>query len=87
MAENKPAALPQFESLQALTDYFDTHDIGEHLDHLGEAEFEVDMQRRQYFVAIDAELMKKVVAIAKSKQVSPEMLIHDWLQEQTLNAT
>jgi hypothetical protein len=86
MAENKPATLPQFESLQALTDYFDTHDMGEHLDHLREAHFDVDIKRRQYFVAIDAELMKKVAAIAKSREVSPEVLIHDWLQEQALKA-
>jgi hypothetical protein len=86
MEENKPTDLPQFESVQALTDYFDTHDMGEHLDHLKEAHFDVDIKRRQYLVAIDAEIMKKVVAIAKSRQVSPEVLIHDWLQEQALKA-
>lgn len=75
MAENKHTSLPHFESVQALTDYFDTHDMGDHLDCLGEAHFEVDIKRRQYLVAIDAGVMKKVAAIAKTRQVSPEVLI------------
>lgn len=86
MAENKLTSLPQFESMQALTDYFDTHDMGDHLDRLSEAHFEVDIQGRQYYVAIDADLMKKVAAIAKTRQVSPEVLINDWLEEQALKA-
>ncbi len=86
MAANKHTSLPQFESVQALTDYFDTHDMGDHLDRLSEAHFAVDIQRRQYFVAIDADVMKKVAAIAKTRQVSPEVLINNWLQEQVMKA-
>lgn len=86
MAENKSSSLPPFESVQALTDFFDTHDMGDYLADLPEAHFDVDIKRRQYFVAVDAELIKKVAAIAKAQQVSVEVLIHDWLQERALKA-
>ena len=86
MEENKPASLPSFDSLQALTEFFDTHDMGEHVDQMDEVRFDVDIKRRQYLVAIDAELMKKLAEIAKAQQVSPELLINTWLQELALKA-
>ena len=84
MAGNRSTSLPQFESVQALVDYFDTHDMGEHLDQMAEVSFDVDIQRRQYLVAIDAELMKKLAEIANAQQVSPEVLINTWLRELAL---
>ncbi|MBA3943160.1 MAG: hypothetical protein H0X37_01200 [Herpetosiphonaceae bacterium] len=86
MAENKSSSLPQFESIQELTDFFDTHDMGEYVEHMAEAAFDVDIKRRHYLVAIDADLMKKVVAIAKTQHVSAEALITHWLQEQAREA-
>ncbi len=86
MGENRQASLPPFDSAQGLTDYFDTHDMGEHLDQMVEVSFDVDIKRRQYLIAIDAELMKKLTEIAKAQQVSPEVLINTWLQEMALKA-
>lgn len=73
--------LPQFGSVQSLTEYFDTHDMGEHLNDMAEVEFDVDIQRRQYLVAVDAEVMQKLTEIAKAQQASSEALINAWLRE------
>lgn len=86
MAENNREVLPQFPSTAALTDFFDTHDMGDYIDALIEAEFEVNIKKRQYLVAVDANIMQQVIAIAKARQISTEMLINQWLEEQTRKA-
>ncbi len=84
MAKNRPETLPNFDSVQALTDYFDTHDMGDHLDHMAEVHFDVDIQRRRFLVAIDAELMRQLTEIAKTRQMSAEELVNAWLREMAL---
>ena len=86
MAGNRSASLPQLDSVQALTDYFDTHDMGEHLDDAAEVQFDVDLQRRQYLVAVDAEVMQKLSEIAKAQRVSSEALINARLREMAFKA-
>ncbi len=81
MGENRQGALPPFDSMQALADYFDTNDMGEHLDEMAEVSFEVDIKRRQRLIAIDAELMTQLTNLAKAQHISAELLINTWLQE------
>jgi hypothetical protein len=45
MAENDPASLPHFQSLQKLVEYFNAHNMGEHGDLLPEAQFKVDLKK------------------------------------------
>jgi hypothetical protein len=77
MAENNREVLPQFSSTAALTDFFDSHDMGDYIDALPEAQFEVNIKTRQYLVAVDANIMQ---------QVSAETLINKWLEEQARKA-
>ena len=86
MAENNRETLPQFPSPAALADFFDAHDMGDYIDALPEAQFEVNIKTRQYLVAVDANIMQQVIAIAKAQQVSAEALINKWLEEQTRKA-
>ncbi|HEY0738791.1 MAG TPA: CopG family antitoxin [Herpetosiphonaceae bacterium] len=86
MAENNREALPQFSSTAALTDFFDAHDMGDYIEALPEAQFEVNIKTRQYLVAVDANIMQQVIAIAKAQHISAETLINQWLEEQTRKA-
>lgn len=86
MAENNREVLPKFSSTAALTDFFDGHDMGDYIDALPEAQFEVNIKTRQYLVAVDANIMQQVIAIAKAQQVSAETLINKWLEEQARKA-
>jgi hypothetical protein len=87
MAESKSKKLPQFNSSQELVEFFDTHDLGEYESELPEADFDVDIKRHLYFVAIDGHLMGKLLEIAKGQQVSVEMLVDSWLKEKLLKAS
>ena len=70
-----------FQSLPELVEYFDSHDMGEHWDRMPKAHFEVDIKRRHCLLSIDKELLSKLSEIAKSRQVSVEVLIDAWLKE------
>ena len=87
MAENKSTSLPHFRSVQELVEFFDTHDMGEYWDHLPEAEFEVDIQRKFHLVSIDQDLMHQLSAIAKSQHTSVAVLIDSWLREKAAGAS
>ena len=84
MAKNKPRDLPQFESVDELVGFFDTHDLGEYLDQMPEADFDIDIGHKTHLFALDAELATKLTQIAKAKQVPAEVLINTWLREKML---
>ena len=43
MAENK---LPEFSSLEALTDFFDTNDMGDYWEGMPEVDFEISIAKK-----------------------------------------
>ncbi|HWP91280.1 MAG TPA: CopG family antitoxin [Thermodesulfobacteriota bacterium] len=81
MARNKAKALPKFESLDKLIEFFDTHDMGEYVDQMPEAHFDIRIKNRKHLVAIDEEIIPKLNKVAKKKKVSSEKLINTWLKE------
>ena len=76
MSENK---LPEFESVEELTVFFDSHDMGEF--DLPEVEFEIDIQKRTFLVPVDEKLMKRLMQAAHAQQTSTQVLINSWLEE------
>ncbi|RJP75790.1 MAG: hypothetical protein C4524_11355 [Candidatus Zixiibacteriota bacterium] len=60
---------------------FDSQDLGEELEAMPEANFEVDLQRKQHLFVLDAETAGKVQEIARKKRVPSQKLIEDWLHE------
>lgn len=64
-----------------LTDYFDTHDLGDALEQMPEAHFDVNIQRKTYLVSVDEATMKKLVEIAQRQRTSTDILVNDWLKE------
>jgi len=84
MSGNKSQSMPKFTSLDDLVEFFDTHDLGEYLDGMPDAHFEVDIQRRTHLFALDEELVDKLTEIALSRQVPSTELINSWLREKIL---
>ena len=74
----------RFDSLDDLVEFFDSHDLGEYWDQMPEAKFEVDMKRKAYLFAVDAELANRLMEIAKARHTSSEALINTWLREKIL---
>ncbi len=81
MTENNSKQLPKFESLEALTDFFDETDLGEYAGQMPEANFEVNLKSRKYFVAIDQELSEKLSEISKQEHLPSETIVNSWLRE------
>ncbi|NEO87053.1 MAG: hypothetical protein F6J87_22755, partial [Spirulina sp. SIO3F2] len=66
-----------------LVDFFDEQDLGEY--DLPEVQFDVDIQQRQHFVAVNERLMDRLMRTAKVRQVSVEELVDVLLSEQLAN--
>ena len=81
MEKSKSKKLPQLGSLDKLVKFFDTYDMGEYLDEMPKAQFDVNIKKRKHLFSLDDELEGKLTKIAKSKHISSEKLINAWLKE------
>ncbi len=85
MAESSSHNLPSHTSLEELVEFFDAHDMGDHLEQMPEAYFDVAIKRRTHLVAIDEELAGKLDEIAMVKRIPAETLVNAWLKEKILS--
>ncbi|MBS1252065.1 MAG: hypothetical protein MAG451_01101 [Anaerolineales bacterium] len=81
MAESETKSLPQFDSVEELVDFFDTHDMGEYWDQMPGVEFEIDIKHRTHLFAIEEDLAEQLTAVAKASKIPSERLINVWLRE------
>jgi hypothetical protein len=84
MQKSKPKNLPKFDSLDELVDFFDERDLGDYVDQMPEAHFDVELKQRTHLFAINEDLSIKLTEIAKAKQMPAETLINTWLREKIL---
>ncbi len=85
MTENNQKQLPKFDSLDALTRFFDENDLGEYIEEMPEANFEVDLKNRKFYVAIDQEISEKLSEISKHEHLPSEKIVNSWLREKISN--
>ena len=81
MDENR---LPEFDSIEDLVEYFDSHDLGKF--DLPEVHFEVDILKKTFLVAVDKTLMSKLGEVARAQHVSTGELVNSWLKEKAVQA-
>lgn len=55
MAENSSHNLPPYKSLDELVEFFETHDMGDYLEQMPDAHFDVAINRQPPLVEIDGE--------------------------------
>ena len=77
MAENSIQKLPNFNSLDELVEFFDSHDFGDEIAQMPEVDFDVNLKQRAYLVALDIELADKLTAIARAHHTSSEELVNN----------
>jgi hypothetical protein len=87
MGKNKAKTLPRSKSVKGLVDFFETHDMGDYLEKMPEAHFDVSIEKRKHLVALEEDIVDKLTEIAKSKKVSSESLINTWLKDKIRRAT
>ncbi|MBI5841337.1 MAG: hypothetical protein HZB19_14655 [Chloroflexi bacterium] len=84
MRENKTKRDPvpkNFKNVEEASDFWDTHDLSDYLDSTKEAYFDVDIQRRVYLTALEPQLARKLMEIARKQGITTETLINVWLTE------
>lgn len=81
MAENNEQKLPDFESLDELTAFFDENDMGDYLETMPEADFSVDIKRRSHYVAVDEEIADQISEISKNEHLPSGAIVNSWLRE------
>lgn len=84
MIKNKSKRLPGSKSLNKLVDFFDTHDLGDYWEDMPEINFEVDLRKRTHLFSLDSELATKLTEIAKSRKISSQSILNNWLKEKIL---
>jgi len=84
MPKSKSKTLPDFKSLNELVEFFDTNDLGEYWDAMPKSNFEVDLKKKTHLFSIDNELAVRLTEIAKSRRISSQVLVNDWLKEKIL---
>ena len=84
MPKSKSKTLPDFKSLNELVEFFDTNDLGVYWDAMPKSNFEVDLKKKTHLFSIDNELAVRLTEIAKSRRISSQVLVNDWLKEKIL---
>ena len=67
--------------IDALINRFDNNDMGADLDDKPEVEFDVNIDRRLHFVAVDEEIAEHLSKISKTEHVSSGAIVNSWLRE------
>jgi len=71
MIKNKSKPLPKFDSLAQLVEFFETNDLGDYMDAMPEAHFDVDLKRKVHIIALDMEYQTYLNLLPKVK-ASPQ---------------
>ena len=85
MPESSSQSLPPHATLDELVEFFDTHDMGDYLEDMPEAEFAVNLKSKKHLVALEGEIAVRLIEIARTRQVSAEALVNSWLKEKIAN--
>jgi hypothetical protein len=83
--KTKPARVSKARTLKEQAEFWDTHDTA---DYPAEwVEFEVDIEARRHYVAVDPDILVGVRRVAHARGLSTESLVNLWLQERLTVAT
>lgn len=84
MAKNKTKSKPQFDSIEELVAFFETHDLGEYWDQMPDAHFDINIKKRTHIFSLDEDLVEGLTAIARAKRIPSKILINEWLREKVV---
>ncbi|MBI1801312.1 MAG: hypothetical protein HYR71_06760 [Chloroflexi bacterium] len=85
--QNRRDPIPEFDTLQQIADFWDTHSTADYDDLTYPVELEVRLQhgaQRPEAIRILPELSEKLQAVADARGVSVETLVNVWLTEKVL---
>lgn len=74
-------SIPDFNNINELMDFWDTHEFVDYLEYMEEVEFKVDLRRNRNYVRIDENIIKKIQQVARERGIPYRRLINEWLGE------
>ena len=74
-------SIPDFNSIDELMDFWDTHEFVDYLEDMEDIEFKVDLRRNRNYVRIDENIIKNIQQVAREKGIPYSLLINQWLSE------
>ena len=87
-SKKKQKSIPKhFANIDEASDFWDKHDLADYLNNTKATDFDVDIQRRVFFTALEPELAKKLTDIARKQGITTETLINVWLAEKMEEVT
>ena len=84
MDEDKMTSISKARTLREIGDFWDDHDAAEFEAETYPVKFDVEIQSRRHYVAMDPELLERLRQEAQARGISAESLINLWLQERLM---
>jgi hypothetical protein len=81
MEDDSLTSISKARTLREIGDFWDSHDATDFEGETHPVEFDVDVQTRRHYVAVDPDLLERLRQEARARGVSAESLINLWLQE------
>ena len=76
----------QFDSLEELGEFWDTHSTADYEDLMEPAEFEVNLTSSKTYLSVSKDLYRSLRKQAREQGVSTETLANLWLQEKIVQS-
>ncbi|MFH0794989.1 MAG: CopG family antitoxin [bacterium] len=80
MKKNR-SSISDAASYEEIAEFWDTHDLMDFSDKLKEISFDVDLQSRKTYFALDQALSDRVRKLARRRGISAGTLVNLWVQE------
>jgi macrodomain Ter protein organizer (MatP/YcbG family) len=74
------SSISQADTAEGIADFWDSHSLEDHWDQTHEVEFEVRAQRPRR-ITIDPEIYERLEQQARTRGVTLETLVNQWLSE------
>ncbi len=74
--------IPEMESYEQITEFWDSHSLADYWDQTEPAEFEIAPDaRRRYLVAVDPDVLSRVHHLARKHGLNTESLVNLLLEQ------
>lgn len=80
--------IPEFETLEDIADFWDSHSTADYDDLTHDVQFRVQLHKyngQQSSIALLPELAKTIQELARIRGISTETLVNVWLTEKVLD--
>ena len=84
MDDDRVTSISKARTLREIGDFWDSHDAADFEAETYPVDFDMDVQTRRHYVAMDPELLKRLRQEAQARGLSAESLINLWLQERLM---